>query len=65
MIYFAILKKEILFSKIKKSLEERGLNILKYYPKLRVIKFENENEIKLSDFLEFESLEKEKNDFSI
>ena len=65
MIYFAILKKEILFSKITKSLEERGLNILKYYPKLRVIKFENENEIKLSDFLEFESLEKEKNDFSI
>ena len=65
MIYFAILKKEILYSKIKRSLEERDLIILKYYPKLRVIKFETEKEIKLSDLPEFETLEEEKNDFSI
>lgn len=65
MIYFAILKKEMLYSKIKKSLEDRDLEILKYYPKLRVIKFEIENEIKLTDFPEFQSLEKEKNDFTI
>lgn len=65
MIYFAILKKEMLYSKIKKSLEERDLIILKYYPKLKVIKFETEKKFKLTDFPEFETLEEEKNDFTI
>ncbi|WP_158837929.1 hypothetical protein [Polaribacter sp. L3A8] len=65
MIYFAILKSEITYGKIKKSLIERDLTILKYYPKLRVIKFKTEKEIQLSDFIEFESFEEEKNDFSV
>ena len=65
MIYFAVLQNTILYSKVKKSLMERGLKILKYYPKLKVIKFETEKEIKLIDFPEFESVEEEKNDFSV
>ena len=65
MIYFATLKEDVLYSKIKKYLAEKDLKILKYYPILRVIKLETEKEIQLSDFPDFESLEIEKTDFSV
>lgn len=65
MIYFATLQEDVLYSKIKKDLAEKGLKVLKYYPILRVIKVETEKEIQLSDFPDFESLEIEKTDFSV
>lgn len=65
MIYFATLKEGVLYSKIKKDLADKDLKVLKYYPKLRVLKLETEQEIQLSDFPDFESLEKEKTDFSV
>lgn len=65
MIYFAVLQNTILYSKVKKSLMERDLKILKYYPKLRVLKFETNKAMEFSKFPEFESVEEEKNDFSV
>lgn len=65
MIYFAVLQNTILYSKVKKSLMEKDLKILKYYPKLRILKFETSKAIELSNFPEFESVEEEKNDFSV
>ena len=65
MIYFATLKEEILYSKIKNDLIQSGIKIIKYYPKLRVIKLETDKKIQLCDFPDFESLEEEKTDFSV
>lgn len=65
MIYFAILKEDVLYRKIKDDLASQNLKVLKYYPKLRVIKLETEKEIQLIEFPHFSSLEKEKTDFSV
>ena len=46
MIYFATLRSTAQFSSVKKNLQERGLEILKYYPKLKVLKIESQKKIK-------------------
>ena len=63
--YFGILKDEIYYSRIKKELTDAGVVILNYYPQLKVVKFESEKVISEINFKFFESIEEEKDDFSI
>ena len=63
--YFGILKDEIYYSRIKKKLTDAGVVILNYYPQLKVVKFESEKVISEINFKFFESIEEEKDDFSV
>ena len=65
MIYFATIKKGILFSKIKKSLLKKEVEILKYYPRFNTLKLNTDHKLALKDFPELASLEEEKTDFLI
>ena len=65
MIYFASLKTDLLYSKIKKTLSEKDLEVLKYYPRFKILKIESEKKLDIKDFPEFETLEEEKSDFSV
>ena len=65
MIYFATLRSTAQFSSVKKNLQERGLEILKYYPKLKVLKIESQKKLKLIEFPDFVTVEEEKTDFSV
>lgn len=63
--YFAILKEEVLFTKIRKKLEEKEFKIIKYYPKMRMVKFTAATDAKVDDIPFFESVEEERLDFEI
>ncbi len=65
-IYFGVLKKEVVYSKIKSQIIDGGMKVLRYYPKLRVVKFEADGLPvggEVAGF--FDSIEEEKTDFSI
>lgn len=63
--YFGVMKDGIYFSKIRKELTEAGIKVLDYYSKFRIVKFQSEKELIVTDFDFFVSLEAEKEDFSI
>ncbi len=62
-IYFGILKKEIRFSDMEKRMRSAGIRVIRYYPKLRLVKFETDKkQDELFSHL-FDSLEEDKDDF--
>ena len=63
--YFGILKDGKSFSRVKAKLQKLEISVLGYYPKLRIVKFETDRNISVSDFDFFTTVEEEKDDFSI
>ena len=63
--YFGILKDGKSFSRVKAKLQKLEISVLGYYPKLRIVKFETDRNISVSDFDFFTTMEEEKDDFSI
>lgn len=62
--FFGVLKEGVLFSKISKKLEEKhDLKIVKYYPKLRIVKLEAKKMPQNTDDY-FKNLEEERSDFT-
>lgn len=65
-IYFGVLKKETVYEKIKNEIAHAGIKVLKYYPKLHVLKFRADKIPENPEILKhFDSIEEEKTDFSI
>ena len=62
-IYFGVLKDGIYFNKIKKKLSDAGVKAVKYYSRLRIVKFESDKEFTVTDFDFFQTIEQEKEDF--
>lgn len=62
-IYFAVLKEGVSITKVSRKLSDAGMKMLKYYPKLGIVKFETEKKTTEIDFNFFLSIEEEKEDF--
>ena len=61
--YFGVLKDGIYFNKVKKKLTDAGVKVVKYYSRLRIVKFESDKEFTVTDFDFFQTIEQEKEDF--
>lgn len=64
-IYFGVIKNGTSFKNVKLKLTGLGIEILKYYPKLRIVKFETDQIIPEIGFDFFSTVEEEKDDFLI
>lgn len=63
-IFLGVLKEDFRFGKIKSELENLGLKVIKYFPKLRIVKFECKD-IASANLPYFKSIEEERQDFTI
>jgi hypothetical protein len=63
--YFGVIRDGWSFKDVKTKLTNLGIKIGKYYPKLKVVKFETDKEIFQIDFDFFIAVEEEKEDFII
>lgn len=64
-IYFGVIKNGTSFKNVKTKLTDLGIEILKYYSKLRIVKFETDQNIEEIEFDFFSAVEEEKDDFFI
>ena len=62
-IYFGILKKEVRFSEAEKYMRSAGIRVIRYYPKLRLVRFETEKKPDEWFLHFFDSMEEERDDF--
>lgn len=61
--YFGILKKEIRFLNAENWMKSAGIRVIRYYPKLRLVRFETDKKPDELFSRFFDSLEEEKDDF--
>jgi uncharacterized iron-regulated protein len=64
-IYFGVIQNGRSFKEVKTRLTGLGIKISKYYPGLKIVKFETEKEVSEAKFDFFITIEEEKEDFFI
>lgn len=64
-IYFGVLKDGVSFVRVNRKLTDAGITVLRYYPKLKIVKFETGKKITEINFDFFITVEEEKDDFTI
>ena len=63
-IYIALLKQDVKLGEVKEKLAEEGMDFLKFYPMLNMVKIRAEKDPSKPCHEIFETVEKEKDDFS-
>ncbi|BBD46679.1 MAG: hypothetical protein VB079_14725 [Petrimonas sp.] len=63
--YFGVIQNGRSFKEVKTRLTGLGIKISKYYPRLKIVKFETEKEVSEAKFDFFITIEEEKEDFFI
>lgn len=64
-IYLALLKTDVKIKDVRRKLQQQEIEILDFYPKLKMLKFKSLKPIKAKELKGiFETLEEEKTDFS-
>lgn len=63
--YFGVIKNGRSFKEVRTRLTSLGIKISKYYPRLKIVKFETEKEVSEADLDFFITIEEEKEDFII
>ena len=64
-IYLALLKADVKMKDVRRKLQQQEIEILDFYPKLKMLKLKSLKIIKVKDFKEFfETLEEDRTDFS-
>ncbi len=64
-VYFGVLKDGAKLDRVVQKLVESEINILRFYPKLSIIKFESDKTATEINFDFFITVEEEKENFSI
>lgn len=64
-LYFGILKQDISYNKVEKRMTDLGIRVFKYYPKLRIVKFESDKKISETELDFFIAIEEETDFISI
>ena len=63
--YFGVIQNGRSFKEVKMRLTGLGIKISKYYPRLKIVKFETEKEVSEAKFDFFITIEEEKEDIFI